>query len=221
MKTYCFNCSRWEEYNIVTQMECLDFKGTEVFVEQKHAFCSNCKMEIFPDEIVDENTNNAHDAYRSAIGSITVAEMQAILRKYNTNPKPLSQLLGWGENTIERQMKHSIPDKEHADELKALMNPFNMADLLIKHGDRVSPVALAKLITATMEFIREITSSETITSEKKEIEYYKKDEQSAKTITVSTKEQSDVSSSSYKVSYGSSSQTSFSVMNPFDFPDAA
>lgn len=220
MKTYCFNCSQWEEYNIVTQMERLDFKGIEVLVEQKHAFCSNCKEELFPDEIVDENTNNAHDAYRSAIGSITVAEMQAILSKYNTKPKPLSQLLGWGENTIERQMKHSIPDKEHADELKALMNPFNVANLLIKHGDRISPVAFTKLITATMEFIKEITSSESKTSEKKEIEYYRKDEQSARTMTVSTKKQSEVSSS-FKVSYGSSSQTSFSVVSPFDFPDAA
>ena len=88
MKTYCFNCSRWEEYKIVTQMECLDFKGTKVFVEQKHAFCSSCKTEIFPDDIVDENTNNAHDAYRSAIGSITVRAVVEQTKRHGVDGRP-------------------------------------------------------------------------------------------------------------------------------------
>lgn len=220
MKTFCFNCSHEEDVRIVSEEEFLDFRDVKVHVQQKHAFCCSCGAEVFPDCVVNENVSVANDAYREALGIITVSEMRIILERYDIGARPLSLLLGWGENTIERQMKHTMPDLDHSNRLKALMDPYNMADLLIKFGSRITPVALAKLASATLNIIRDVTSGATMQNEKGNVEFYQIEEPAVKTISVSADEKEDANSG-FMVSYHNSNKSSFSYTNPFDYPDAA
>lgn len=152
MTAFCYNCNKKVDYKITEAQETEDIKGTMFSMMQKHAFCRECGEEVLPEEIVNENVAIAHDAYRNAIGSITVKEIRSILDKYNIGAKPLSQLLGWGENTIERQMKHTIPDKEYTEQLRRLNNPFNMVELLVKNGDNIPRIAFLK---AALEAIKQ------------------------------------------------------------------
>ena len=165
MRAYCFNCKQFYEVLPNAVQERLTIKGKCVDVAQKHMFCPTCKDEITPDEIIDENILLAHEAYREAIGSIRIADMKKILEMYNIGANPMSQLLDWGDNTYERQMKHTIPPKEYADQLRQLFNPRRMLQLLVEKGHRLTSVALEKALKATMEQIGKVRIEELATQQ--------------------------------------------------------
>lgn len=220
MKTYCFNCGEWEEYSVNKVKEELIIEGVSILVEQKHAFCCKCHEEVFPDEISDENIDIAHDIYREAIGSISVADMKAILKKYDIGARPLSLLLGWGENTIERQMKHTIPEKERADRLKELFDPYNMMSLIAQYGDKISDLARNKAIIATIMRIRELLST-TISSDPTS-SYEKEDWKDNSSISAPNYvEKTEKASSEHNTSYQSSPRTNISISSPFNYSFAA
>lgn len=134
-------------------------RGKSVLAQQMHAYCSQCGEEVTPNEIIDFNVFHAHDAYRKGIGSITAEEIRSLLDRYDIGAQPMSQLLGWGENTIERQMKHTVPDREHARRLRELSEPSKMLELLRQNGSKISPVAYDKAMKAAQELLRAKSNS--------------------------------------------------------------
>ncbi len=92
------------------------------------------------------------------MNSITAEEIQSILDRYDIGAQPLGVLLGWGPNTIGRQLKHTIPDPEHAMRLKALRDPGYMMKLLKQHGNRLKPAARKKALAATQKQLQMGTS---------------------------------------------------------------
>ncbi len=160
MSWLCRNCQRKVEYQIKSVEESVEFGDVTVNVLQKHAYCPSCGAELYPDDLMDENTEAAHEAYRVAKGSITVNDIKALLNKYHIGANPLSKLMGWGENTIERQMKHTVPTKECADQLKRLFDPAVMLELLSKRGDCLTPVAKNKAFAAARACFLELITSD-------------------------------------------------------------
>ena len=217
MKAYCFECKDREEYLITENVERDTIKGISFSMKQRHAFCNKCGSEVLPEEVVSQNVMIAHEAYRKASGSIMVSEIQAILDMYDIGANPLSQLLGWGENTIERQMKHTVPDKEHTEQLKRLFNPLNMVDLLVKKGDRLSNTAFKKAALATIALAESmINSSVDCQSTTSFCLADKTDEYGGE---ISAEEMK--SESSFTVSFSSSPQSNLVASSPFDSPIAA
>ena len=152
MKAWCEQCGKYVDYTQeITHTEAFDIKGTRFNVSQTYGICPVCGEEVLSNTIEDQNVHRAHNAYRRALGSITAEEIQGILDRYNIGAHPLSLLLGWGANTIERQMKHTIPDREHAKRLQELKNPSVMYELLEKNRDRISDVAYKKALKAVLE----------------------------------------------------------------------
>ena len=220
MKTYCFKCGEWEEYSVDKVKEELIIEGVSIIAEQKHAFCCKCHEEVFPDEISDENIDIAHDAYREAIGSISVADMKAILKKYDIGARPLSLLLGWGENTIERQMKHTIPERERADRLKELFDPYNMMSLIAQYGDKISDLARNKAIIATISRIGELLS--TTTSSDPTSLYEKDDWRDNSSLSAPNYvEKTEKVSHKRNTTYQSNLRTNVSISSPFNISFAA
>lgn len=144
-KTYCEKCEKMCEY-IISEPVWEEQQIDDVFFHayQKHAHCVECGEEVEPAEISVYNVEEANDAYREAIGSISVKDIQAILDRYHIAKEALSLLLGWGANTVARQMKHNVPTREHAARLKSLLDPYVMRELLAKNGNVLTPVALRK-----------------------------------------------------------------------------
>ncbi len=217
MIAYCFECKDREEYIITESAETDTIKGINFSMKQKHAFCKKCHAEVLPEEIVKQNVIVAHDAYRKACGSIMVSEIQTILDMYDIGANPLSQLLGWGENTIERQMKHTVPDKEHSEQLKKLFNPLNMVDLLVKNGNNISNTAFKKAAVATIALAErmincsvdcQLTIPFCLTNNKEESKG------------IISAEESKIGSS-YVVTFLTSPQSSLVLSSPFDSPVAA
>lgn len=145
-KVFCETCDDLRLYTVCEPvLEELEIKGVKFKALQQHAYCEECGEEVFPNDVSDYCIRQAHDAYREAIGSISVSKIEGILKKYNIGAEPLSILLGWGRNTIERQLKHSIPDRMHADRLRALDHPAEMKKLLDANEERISSVAARKV----------------------------------------------------------------------------
>ena len=154
MKAWCEQCGKYVDYvQEVEHTEALEIKGTRFNVSQTYGICPVCGEEVLSNALEDLNVHRAHNAYRRAIDSITSEEIKALLDKYNIGAQPLSLLLGWGANTIERQMKHTIPSKEHARRLRELQDPRNMLELLEKNAERISTTAYKKAYHAVLEYL--------------------------------------------------------------------
>jgi len=152
MKTcFCEECNALVSYRVeVPIKEEITVKDKTFTVLQQHAFCDQCGAEVYPSEVVDFCVREAHDGYRMAVGTIPVKRMEELLEKYNIGKGPLSRILGWGPNTIAREMKHCIPNKEHANRLESLFDPENMKILLEKNHACITDVAYTK----SMERVR-------------------------------------------------------------------
>lgn len=64
MTTFCFNCKKQAEYTVKSTVDRLTIDGFMMITTQLHAFCSLCGKEVYPDEIVDQNTDKVNDLYR-------------------------------------------------------------------------------------------------------------------------------------------------------------
>ena len=160
MKAWCEQCGEYVDYTKeITHTEAFEIKGTRFNVSQTYGICPVCGEEVLSNTIEDQNVHRAHNAYRRALGSITAEEIQGILDMYNIGAHPLSLLLGWGANTIERQMKHTIPNREHAAKLRTLNDPRKMLSLLEGGKDRISSVAYEKSLRAVKSLLPQNTST--------------------------------------------------------------
>ena len=160
MKAWCEQCGKYVEYNKeVSHTEEIEIKGVKFNVQQTYGICPVCGEEVLSNALADSNVQRAHNAYRRSLGSITTEEIKAILDKYSIGAQPLSLLLGWGANTIERQMKHTIPDREHAARLRLLNNPHEMLSLLESGKGRISPVAYEKALRTVKSLLSPGTST--------------------------------------------------------------
>ena len=148
--TYCENCNRDREYTINTEMVAYDIKGTKFTCPQRYAKCAICGENVYVGQLFDENSAVGHDAYRAALGIITVAQIEELLEKYDIGAVPLSRILGWGDSTIYKQMTGSIPSRERSDQLMALFMPDNMKSLIEHRGNMLTTVAKRKVEKALM-----------------------------------------------------------------------
>ena len=220
METYCFHCRQYHEYRRDRLSEEETIKGITFSASQWHCFCQNCGEEVFPEPEMDENTLIAHEAYRKAMGVITIEEMQKVLDTYKIGARPLSLLLGWGENSIERQMKHVIPSREYSDKLKSLMDPANMMALLIQNKDSITESAFRKATVAAFDVLGKSISESTVREEKKIVAYVSPGDWNDSMTRISV-EQSKPEEPTFCVSYQMSTQLNMFGTSPFDYPDAA
>lgn len=82
--------------------------------------------------------------------SITKEELLDMLDKYKIGKKPLACLLGWGVTTVMLYLQEDeIPRNEYTCHLLRLyQNPHDFRELLLENGDRLTPVALRKSLSA-------------------------------------------------------------------------
>lgn len=142
--TFCENCNCDREYAVATETAAFEIKGTKFTCPQKVARCAACGEQVYAGRLFDENNAVGHDAYRSAMGIITVAEIEELLERYDIGAVPLSRMLGWGDSTIYKQMSGAVPSRERSDKLKLLFAPEKMQVLLEQRGHLLSKVARRK-----------------------------------------------------------------------------
>lgn len=162
---FCENCESIVSCSVNIIKTNVEVRGATVEAEQMVGHCPHCGNEVFPNEAIDFNVLHAHDAYRDHVGAIRSSRIQELLDRYDIGAEPLGDLLGWGANTISRQMKYVVPDRDHSRRLESLFDVNAMERLVAENGDRLSRVAREK-VERRIRFLKG-DSSDTITENEK------------------------------------------------------
>ncbi|MDD3142003.1 MAG: DUF4065 domain-containing protein [Lachnospiraceae bacterium] len=160
-KILCSNCRHRVDYSIKTRCVERIVKGNTYQFNERYAVCDNCNEEMFVPGLDDENERIFENIYRKRNALITMDEIEEILKKYNIEKRPLSNLLGFGELTITRYLDGQLPSKKYSDLLLSILyNHHAMRDVLDKGKENIKQVAYNKVDEA-IKNIERLTTCDT------------------------------------------------------------
>lgn len=141
MKTnnnFCEECRKFVSLNVSNEKLSGKIKGKEYFYGGKVARCCECNSEVYDPSINDFNLEMLYNEYRKENDIIPLYMIREIPKKYAIGKRPLSLLLGWGEQTFTRYFDGDIPSKQYSDILKKIYNdPMYYSEILEKNKDNI------------------------------------------------------------------------------------
>ena len=145
-KVFCEECRNDVDYNVTTVPMTGIIRDKEYSYTGKEARCTDCGSPIFVPELSDSNLRALYDVYRQENGIISLSRIREIPEKYGIGKRPLSLLLGWGEQTFSRYYDGDIPTKQYSDILERIYNePLFYSELLeTNKGNLKSALAYEK-----------------------------------------------------------------------------
>lgn len=148
---FCPECRQDVRFMIREKHDSAELKGEIYEFISKVAYCDDCEAEVYVPEIEDENLKALYDAYRQRHNIISLEDIQSIPEKYNIGKRPLSLLLGWGEQTFSRYFDGDIPSKQYSEKLKQVLTDPDYYLSLLESGKEnlKSEKAYEKSKTAT------------------------------------------------------------------------
>lgn len=119
-------------------------KNEAVTYEETYFFCPDSveyeEDEFVSAELMDQNLQNARNAYRKAHGLLTSHEIAEIRALYGMSQADLAILLGWGEVTITRYETKSIQDETYDQLIRMVKDdPYYVLERLKKQKGRFAP----------------------------------------------------------------------------------
>lgn len=119
---FCEECRDDVEYIVTSVPMTGTIKDMTYSYMGKEARCVNCGSLVFVPEISDFNLQCLYDVYRDKNGIISLNMVRQIPEKYNIGKRPLSLLLGWGEQTFSRYYDGDVPTRQYSDILLRIYN---------------------------------------------------------------------------------------------------
>ncbi len=145
----CWNCRTRTEYTIKSRKSLRIIKGTEYAYNEQYAVCNTCGEEVMVPGLSDVNEHELDNLYRRNNGLITIDDIHTILKKYNIEKRPLSNLLGFGELTITRYLDGQLPARRYSDLLLRVLNDDNaMREILLENKCNITEKAYHKSMKA-------------------------------------------------------------------------
>lgn len=164
-KVFCEKCRDDVGYIVSEKQLEGNIKGEKYSYMGKEAHCAQCGSEIYVDEINDYNLKALYDSYRIRNDIVSLEVILKIPEKYSIGKRPLSLLLGWGEQTFSRYCDGDMPTKQYSDILKRIYaEPDFYAELLEKNkGNLKTEAAYEKSKRAVNALMKtEISSNKKI-----------------------------------------------------------
>lgn len=128
---FCEECHNDVDYTVTEELMVGKIKGVEYHYTGKEAKCACCGTRIYVPEINDFNLRTLYDVYRKENGIVSLDIILAIPEKYSIGKRPLSLLLGWGEQTFSRYCDGDMPTKQYSEILTRIYeDPLYYAELL-------------------------------------------------------------------------------------------
>lgn len=155
---FCPECRQDVQYIVKENKESTELRGRIYDFSARNAYCEKCGGEIYVAELEDENLEALYDEFRRKNDIISLQDIRAIPEKYNIGKRPLSLLLGWGEQTFSRYYDGDMPSKQYSEILKQIYNdPKYYLSLLEKGKDKLqSPLAYKKSKAAVDKLLNSI-----------------------------------------------------------------
>lgn len=128
---FCEECRDDVEYTVTEVPMVGKIKGIEYHYTGKEARCIHCNTRVYVPEINDFNLKALYEVYRKKNGIVSLDVILAIPKKYAIGKRPLSLLLGWGEQTFSRYCDGDMPTKQYSEILmKIYEDPLYYSHLL-------------------------------------------------------------------------------------------
>ena len=145
-KVFCEECRNDVSYIEKTIPMVGTIRDKEYSYIGREAYCADCGSQVFVPEITDANLRTLNDVYRQAKWIISLDQIREIPEKYDIGKRPLSLLLGWGEQTFSRYYDGDMPTKQYSDILTRIYNePQFYSELLeLNKGNLKSTLAYEK-----------------------------------------------------------------------------
>ena len=145
-KVFCEECRNDVDYIEAAVLMSSTIKEKNYCYVGKEAHCADCGSQIFIPELSDYNLRALYDVYRKENGIISLEQIREIPEKYAIGKRPLSLLLGWGEQTFSRYADGDIPTKQYSDILVHIyVDPAFYSELLeANKGNLKSTLAYEK-----------------------------------------------------------------------------
>jgi len=115
MKAFCVECRNDVGFNIHVVLMEGTIRGEKYNYLGKEARCDECSSEVFLPEIHDYNLKVLYDAFREKNDIVSLEIIRDIPDKYAIGKRPLSLLLGWGEQTFSRYFDGDIPTQQYSN----------------------------------------------------------------------------------------------------------
>ena len=136
--TFCEQCRDDVLYIEKDEIIEANLKGEIYRYAGKRAVCKECNSEVFVSNINDYNLKNLYNEFRKQNNIISLEHILEIPKKYNIGKRPLSLLLGWGEQTFSRYCDGDMPTKQYSMILERIFNdPSYYLELLESNKDRL------------------------------------------------------------------------------------
>jgi len=119
-KTFCEICRNDVEYSVSSVKLAGKIKNKKYYYLGKKACCADCGSPVFVPEVNDYNLIALYDVFRAENKIISLDEIKSIPQKYAIGKRPLSLLLGWGEQTFSRYCDGDMPTRQYSNMLKRL-----------------------------------------------------------------------------------------------------
>lgn len=119
-ETFCEHCRKDVLYTEKYQSMSAELKGEAYNYNGKAAICNECNNEVFVNEINDYNLDQLYCEFRKQNNIISLEKIMEIPEKYNIGKRPLSLLLGWGEQTFSRYYDGDLPTKQYSETLQRI-----------------------------------------------------------------------------------------------------
>lgn len=157
---YCNYCEDLVEYVVSDEVIKEEFKGELIEFKFKVGRCKCCNREVATDIEYNYRKSEARaEAYKKAIGIITLDEITEILDKYDLGKENLADVMGFGKVTIKRYYEGFYPSKEYSDSLmKLLDNELLFMEMVEKNKDKLKDTAFKKIVQRYQR-LRELSNS--------------------------------------------------------------
>lgn len=141
-RVFCEECSNDVTFTINEKKMEGTIKGEKYSYIEKEAHCVDCGSEIYVAEVNDFNLKALYDAYREKNHIVSLEVILAIPEKYAIGKRPLSLLLGWGEQTFSRYCDGDMPTKQYSEILQKLYDdPAYYAEMLENNKENLKTTA--------------------------------------------------------------------------------
>lgn len=161
-KVYFVDCKKFLPFVLTESQLKASMRGLSFSYKGYVCRCKKCHTPSYPLFVEDYNLNAKYEAYRVNAGILSLSKIREIPEKYNIGVRPLSLILGWGEQTFTRFYNGELPSEKYSNIIKNISdNPREYRRLLCLNSDKITTVAMKKSLKAVDDIIGDISRNRT------------------------------------------------------------
>lgn len=144
-RAFCEQCRSMVDVSLVAGKETTELEGVRYVYPVQYGVCKQCGCQATPDDVLKANQESFLNAVRSENGIVSQHVIDSVPTKYNIGKRPLSKMLGWGEQSYSRFIEGDVPSKEYSKTIERI-DRSPLAFLLVLHSNAaaISDVAFRK-----------------------------------------------------------------------------